>query len=67
MTMVAQSYSMPSYLTAQKNLVNMEKAKKKQNNIGFNTKEMPCEVNLGDDFTFHNIFICPVSKETCNP
>jgi len=70
MTMVAQCYSMPSYLTAQKNLVSMEKGKRKPNNqlmSGFNTKEMPCEVDLGDDFTFHNIFICPVSKETCNP
>jgi len=27
---------------------------------------MPCEVNLGQDFVFHNIFICPVSKETNN-
>lgn len=34
---------------------------------GLASKEMPCEVDLGEDFTFHNIFICPVSKETCNP
>jgi hypothetical protein len=34
---------------------------------GFNSKEMPCEVNLGSSFSFHNIFICPVSKETSNP
>jgi hypothetical protein len=29
-------------------------------------KELPCEVELGRDFMFHNIFICPVSKELSN-
>ena len=67
--LISSSYSMPSYLNAQKNLINIEKGKRKQSTqlMQLNTKEMPCEVDLGDDFTFHNIFICPVSKETCNP
>ena len=26
-------------------------------------RDMPCEVDLGKDFMFHNLFICPVSKE----
>ena len=26
-------------------------------------KELPCEVDLGPTFQFHNIFICPVTKE----
>ena len=26
--------------------------------------ELPIDVELGKDFKFHNIFICPVSKET---
>jgi hypothetical protein len=25
--------------------------------------ELPVEVDLGRDFKFHNVFICPVSKE----
>jgi E3 ubiquitin-protein transferase RMND5 len=27
------------------------------------TKELPCEVDLGSDLRFHNVFICPVTKE----
>jgi hypothetical protein len=27
------------------------------------TKELPCEINLGPDLKFHNVFICPVTKE----
>jgi len=27
------------------------------------SNELPCEVDLGKDFKFHNVFICPVSKE----
>lgn len=27
------------------------------------SRELPCEVNLGSKFKFHNIFVCPVSKE----
>ena len=26
-------------------------------------RELPCEVDLGPSFQFHNIFICPVTKE----
>ena len=33
------------------------------NRLVVNSREMPCEVRLGPDFAFHNIFICPVSKE----
>lgn len=25
--------------------------------------ELPCEIDLGPDFKFHNVFFCPVSKE----
>jgi hypothetical protein len=25
--------------------------------------ELPCDVELGKEFKFHNIFMCPVSKE----
>ena len=27
------------------------------------SNELPVEVDLGKDFKFHNVFICPVSKE----
>jgi len=27
------------------------------------TKELPIEIDLGDKFKFHDIFICPVAKE----
>lgn len=26
-------------------------------------KELPCEVDLGPTFQYHNIFVCPVNKE----
>ena len=59
MAIVASAYSLPPYITAEKARLEM--------GATYNTKEMPCEVFLGKDFSFHNIFICPVSKETCNP
>ena len=27
------------------------------------SNELPCEVELGREFLFHNVFVCPVSKE----
>ena len=59
MSVVASSYSLPQYIQAQRAM--------KAGVANFNTKEMPCEVNLGPSFSFHNIFICPVSKEVSNP
>ena len=70
MASVASAYSLPKLMTAHKAL-----GLGKQTGIGnssngvqnFNSKEMACEVDLGTDFTFHNVFICPVSKEIGNP
>lgn len=59
MTAVASAYSLPKYLRVEQTL-----GKGAQN---FSSKEMNCDVDLGPDFQFHNVFICPVSKETCNP
>lgn len=30
------------------------------------TKELPIDIEFGSEFKFHNIFICPVSKEVSN-
>ena len=27
------------------------------------TKELPIEIDLGHDFKFHDVFVCPVAKE----
>ena len=66
MALVASSYSLPMYQFAQRKFVKTAAGKNKVGGIAGNmkSKEMPCEVDLGQDFSFHNIFICPVSKET---
>eukprot|EP01024_Parvocaulis_polyphysoides_P075172 TRINITY_DN9708_c1_g1_i1.p3 TRINITY_DN9708_c1_g1~~TRINITY_DN9708_c1_g1_i1.p3 ORF type:complete len:104 (-),score=14.27 TRINITY_DN9708_c1_g1_i1:526-807(-) len=30
-------------------------------------KDMPLEIDLGEEFMFHSIFACPVSKEQSTP
>ena len=69
MTLVASSYSLPMYQFAHKKFIKTMASKNKAGGGAFSatnlkSKEMPCEVNMGEDFSFHNIFICPVSKET---
>lgn len=69
MTLVASSYSLPMYQFAHKKFVKTMAGKNKAGAGAFSasnlkSKEMPCEVDMGEDFCFHNIFICPVSKET---
>lgn len=27
------------------------------------TKELPIDIDLGDEFKFHDVFVCPVAKE----
>lgn len=71
MLAVASAYSLPKYLAAHKalGLGNSTTGIGGASQLvgGFNSKEMACEVDLGPDFTYHNIFICPVSKEISNP
>ena len=69
MVTVAAAYSLPKFLTAHKALgLGKQTGINGTNTItGFSSKEMACEVDLGPEFSFHNIFICPVSKETSNP
>ena len=68
MVTVAAAYSLPKYLTAHKALgLGKQTGVGVSSIAGFNSREMACEVDLGPDFTYHNIFICPVSKETSNP
>jgi hypothetical protein len=30
-------------------------------------KEVPIDIEIGNEFKFHSIFVCPVDKEICNP
>ena len=62
MSTVAAAYSLPQYITAHKALDGGKQLADKVSTL--NQREMATEVNLGPDFTFHNIFMCPVSKET---
>lgn len=67
MMSVASAYSLPKYLLANKTLGRGKAGISNTQLVGLNSKEMACEVDLGPDFTYHNIFICPVSKEISNP
>ena len=70
MLTIAAAYALPRYLTAHKALGLGQTTTgigSQNGQSGFSSKEMACDVDLGPDFTFHNIFICPVSKEVSNP
>ena len=32
-----------------------------------NKKEFPLDIEIGKDFKFHSIFVCPISREISTP